>query len=119
MPVGAAFNVSIPTAVAGVGVFVHTATSGNSGSNFTVIDNALANGNPHAIILVTPNFDPGEVCACVNVNFPIGVGYVGDVGLGRWAIVNQNGTSSSIPLNATFNVYIYGNFKVYLPLVSH
>ena len=87
-------------------------------TNFTVIDNALANGNPHAIILVTPNFDPGEACACVNVNFPIGVGYVGDVGLGRWAIVNQNGTSSSIPLNATFNVYIYGNYKIFLPLVN-
>ena len=53
----------------------------------------------------------------MNANFPIGVGYVGDVGIGRWAIINQNGTSSSIPLNATFNVYIIGNYKVYLPLV--
>ena len=58
MPVGAAFNVSIPTASSGVGVFVHTATGGNTGSNFTIIDNPLANGNPNAIILVTPNYDP-------------------------------------------------------------
>jgi hypothetical protein len=100
-----------------VAIFVHTATAGNSGINFTAIDNPLANGNPHAIILVTPNWNPGSYCACVNANFPIGVGYVGEGSLGRWAIVNQNGSSSSIPLNATFNIYIFGNYKVYLPVV--
>ena len=118
IPVGAAFNVFVPTAAPGVDVFVHTATGVNSGANFTTIDDHLANGNPNAIILVTPNFDPGNACACVNVNFPIGVGYVGDAGIGRWAIINQNGSSSSIPLNATFNVYIVGNYKLYLPLIK-
>ena len=117
MPPGAAFNVSLPTAGPGVAVFVHTATGANSGANFTVIDNALANGNPYAIILVTPNFDPGNICGCVNANFPIGVAYVGDVGLGKWAIINQNGTSSSIPLSAAFNVTIFANRKQYLPVV--
>ncbi len=117
MPVGAAFNVIVPSAGPGVAVFVHTATPGNTGSNFTTIDNPLANGNPNAIILVTPNYNPNGQCACMNANFPIGVGFVGDVGLGRWAIVNQNGSSSSIPLNTTFNVYIFANYKVYLPLV--
>jgi len=117
MPPGVAFNVSVPTAVPGIAVFVHTATVANSGLNYTVIDNPLANGNPNAIILVTPNYNPGSQCACVNANFPIGVGFVGDLGLGRWAIINQNGSSSSIPLNATFNVYIFPNLKQYIPLV--
>jgi hypothetical protein len=118
IPPGAAFNVFLPKAGAGVDVFVHTATVPNSGSNMTVIDNPMTNGNPNAIILVTPNFDPGEACACVNVNFPIGVAYVGDIGIGRWAVINQNGTSSSIPLNATFNVYVAGIHKVFLPLIK-
>jgi hypothetical protein len=117
IPPGAAFNVFLPTAGPGAQVFVQTATATNSGFNFTTIDNALANGNPNAIILVTPDFNPGGACACFNANFPIGVAYVGDVGLGRWAIVNQNGTSSPIPANATFNVYVFANRKAYLPLV--
>jgi hypothetical protein len=117
MPPGAAFNVYVPTAGSGVEVFVHTATGSNSGANFTILDNTLANINPNAIVLVTPAYNPGGACACVNANFPIGVGFVGDVGLGHWAIINQNGPSSSIPLNATFNVYIFANYKVYLPKV--
>jgi hypothetical protein len=117
IPVGAAFNVLVPTAGPGFGVFVHTATGINTGSNMTIIDNSLANGNPNAIILVTPNFNPGNACACVNANFPIGVAFVGDIGIGRWAIINQNGTSSSIPLNTTFNVYVFGNYKLTLPLI--
>jgi hypothetical protein len=117
MPPGVAFNVFVPSAEPGVGIFVHTATAGNSGANFTIVDSPLANLNPNAIVLVTPNYNPAEVCACVNANFPIGAGFVGDVGLGRWAIINQNGVSSPIPLNATFNVYIFANRKVYLPQV--
>ena len=117
MPVGAAFNVFVPTAGPGVGVLVHTATGGNSSANFTMIDSTLANGNPNAIVLVTPNYNPGG-SGGVNADFPIGVGFVGDVGIGRWAIINQNGTSSSIPLNAAFNVYVVANYKLYLPLVS-
>ncbi len=117
MPPGVAFNVSLPTAGPGVAVFVHTVTAGNTGSNLTVLDNALANLNPNAIILVTPNWDPNGLCGCVNVNFPIGVGYVGDAGLGRWAIVNQNGPSSTIPLDTAFNVYIFANYRLNLPLV--
>ena len=117
MPPGAAFNVTVPKAVPGVAVFVHTATGVNSSANFTMIDNPLANGNPNAIILVMPNWNPGSLCACVNANFPIGVGYVGDIGIGRWAIMNQNGPSSSIPLDAAFNVYVFPNLKQYIPMV--
>jgi len=116
MPVGAAFNVFVPTANPGVGDFVHTATGINSGADYTMIDNALANGNPNAIVIVTPNYNPGG-SGGTNANFPIGVGFIGDPGIGRWAIINQNGSSSSIPLNASFNVYVVGIHKLYLPLI--
>jgi hypothetical protein len=82
-----------------------------------MLDNALANLNPIALVLVTPNYNPGEACACVNANFPLGVGFVGDIGLGSWAIINQNGTSSPIPVSATFNVYVFAGYKTYLPQV--
>jgi len=116
MPVGAAFNVSVPTTGAGVGVFVHSATAGNSGANLTFIDNPLTNGNPNAIILVTPNYDPGNICGCVPANFPIGVGY--DSTTNRWVIFSQNGAPDTMPVGAAFNVYAFGNYKqLYLPLV--
>jgi hypothetical protein len=109
MPVNAAFNVFVPTA--GESVFVHTATVGNTSFGFTTIDNVLANGNPNALIVVTPNWNPGGVGG-TNENHPIGVWYSGS----RWTIFNQDG--ATMPLDAAFNVYVSGNYKSYLPLVS-
>ena len=40
--------------------FVHVATAANITSNWTTIDHPLTNGNPNAIILVTPNWNPGQ-----------------------------------------------------------
>jgi hypothetical protein len=110
MPVGAAFNVAVPTAGPGVGVFVHTATPSNTGGNVTAIDNALTNRNPNAIILVTPNWNPGGVGGTYN-SHPIGVYYDGS----KWAIFNQD--IATMPVGAAFNVYVFGNYKLYLPLV--
>jgi hypothetical protein len=101
MPVGAAFNVIIPTA--GANVFVHTATAGNSYYNHTYIDNALTNDNPNAIVFVTPNWNPGGVGGTY-ANFPIGVYY--DTLASKWAIFNQNNTPDSMPVNASFNVFV-------------
>jgi hypothetical protein len=101
MPVNAAFNVFVPTP--GPGVFVHTATAVNSGSNLTIIDNALTNGNPNAIIHVTPNWNPGGVGG-VNVNFPIGVGY--ESSINKWVIFSQNGGADTMPVGAAFNVNV-------------
>ena len=108
MPVGAAFNVFIPTT--GAGVFVHKATVANINSNWTTIDNALTNGNPNAIVFVTPNYNPGDVGGTYD-NHNIGVWYTGS----KWAIFNQDITA--IPVNAAFNVYVFANYKLYLPLV--
>jgi hypothetical protein len=114
MPAGAAFNVFVPTA--GAGVFVHTATAVNTGANVTVIDNALTNGNPNALILATPNYNPGGTGGGVSANFPLGVGY--DSGIGKWVIFNQGGGSSAMPAGAAFNVYVVANHKIFLPLVG-
>ena len=97
MPVGAAFNVIIPTP--GTNVFVHTATAGNSSSNVTYIDNPLTNGNPNALVFVTPNYDPGGVCPCAYDSHPIGVYYPG-----QWAIFNQDHVA--MPVGASFNVFV-------------
>jgi hypothetical protein len=115
MPVGAAFNVFIPTAGTGVGVFVHRATLLNTGANLTLIDNPLTNGNPNAIILITPNYNPGGSVSSVPANFPIGVGYNNEIN--KWAIFNQNGGSATMPVGAAFNVYVFANYKIYLPLI--
>ena len=110
IPVGAAFNVYVLTA--GAGVFVHKATAGNSSGDYTVLDNPLANGNPHALVYVTPNWNPGGVGGTYN-NHATGVWYDGS----RWAIFNQD--LAAVPANAAFNVYVFGNFNVYQPLVIH
>jgi hypothetical protein len=107
MPLDASFNVFVPPA--GAGVFVHTATAGNSAGDFTKIDNPLTNGNPNAIVFVTPNYNPGGACPCMHNNHPIGVYYNGS----QWAIFNQD--HAAIPVDAAFNVLVYN--KLYLPLV--
>jgi hypothetical protein len=97
MPAGAAFNVLVPTT--GTGVFVHKATAANSSGDYTVLDNPLTNGNPNAIVLVTPNWNPGASGGTYN-NHAIGVFYTS----GKWAIFNQDLTA--IPVNAAFNVAV-------------
>jgi hypothetical protein len=111
IPDGASFNVFVPAA--GTGVFVHTASVSNSSFDSTILDNALTNGNPNAIVVVTPNWNPGGLGGTYN-NHPIGVYYDGS----KWRIFNQD--LAAIPVNAAFNVYVYvyGNYKIYLPLVT-
>jgi len=107
IPVGAAFNVFVPAA--GAGVFVHTANAGNSAGDFTEINNPLTNGNPNALVFVTPTWNLGV--GGTYDNHPIGVYYTG----GKWAIFNQDYVA--IPVNAAFNVYVSSNHELYLPLV--
>ncbi len=90
--------------------FVHVATAANITSNWTTIDHPLTNGKPNAIILVTPNWNPGGAGGIYDKH-PIGVWYVGS----KWAIFNQD--LVAIPVFAAFNVYVFGNYKLYLPLV--
>jgi hypothetical protein len=110
MPVNASFNVTVPTAGTGTGVFVHTATAPNISGNWTAIDYPLTNGNPNAIIIATPNYNPGGAGGIYD-DHPIGVWYNGS----KWSIFNQD--LAAMPVNASFNLYVVGNYKLYLPLI--
>jgi len=81
--------------------FIQVADSTNSASDYTVISNSLTNGNPNALLFVTPDWNPGG-SGDVYDNHPIGVFYFTSGGTGYWAIFNQNG--SAIPSGAAFNV---------------
>ncbi|HTQ49612.1 MAG TPA: hypothetical protein VMJ12_02795 [Candidatus Acidoferrales bacterium] len=74
--------------------FVHTATSGNSTSAQTQIDNPLCNGKPNAILIVIPN----------GLAHPTGTLWVYyDSGTSRWFIEAQ---SSDLAPGMQFNVLV-------------
>lgn len=101
IPNGAAFNVwTQPRPWLGGGYYQHRATSANSVSNWTFLDNVRTNNNPYALIEVTPVWNPGGVGGVYN-NHAIGVWY--DRYAGKWAIFNQDLTP--IPGGSAFNVY--------------
>ena len=100
--VGTALEVSGAIKVSGTNkaAFQHTATPANIFSNYTTIDNPVTNGDPNAILIVTPVLlDPSNQY----VDFPIGVWY--SSGTAKWTIFNQS-SSGGIPANAAFNVLV-------------
>jgi hypothetical protein len=95
-----------PTASANVTVtshFIWTATSSNTSSFVSILNNAATNGLPNAMLFVTPNLSPGGICTCVMDTSQVGVAY-NLFGNGRWAIVNED--ESNIPIGAAFNVLV-------------
>ena len=99
-------NSAIHVPGAGVGssgaAFVHVATAGNSTGNYTIINNPLCNGDPNAILMVTPNLNPSNTLHVYN-NHPIGVWYNGS----NWTIFEQD--VATVPVNAAFNVLVIKN----------
>ncbi len=85
--------------------FIWTATSSNTVSGFvTEINNAATNGNPNAILFVTPVYDSGGVCGCVTMTDPIAVYYLG--GDQKWGIIDAPISGNNIPAGAEFNVLV-------------
>jgi len=99
VPEGAAFNVLVPTT--GTDAFFHTAAAGNISGSVTFIDNPITNNNPHAIVLVTQNWNPRGLGGTTN-NHPIGVLYDGSEH--KWGIFNED--LAAMPQGAGFNVLI-------------
>ncbi len=96
---------SVLTADAAVTVTSHftwTATSSNVNLWFSFINNDATNGNPNALLFVTPAYDPGGVCGCVIDASPVGVIWAG--GSNEWALMNENETD--MPVGAAFNVMV-------------
>jgi len=101
---------SIKVLDAGIGtdtpMFIHQVTSGNicPALNYaTIIDNILINGNPDAILVVTPNS-----AGVTPPRNPIGVFYDSreTCGFGqRWAIYDLSASPSAFVVGQTFNVF--------------
>lgn len=76
----------------------HTATAGNTFSNYTIIDNPASNGRPSAKLIVT---QLAIGYPLVYNNHAIGVWYHYS---GRWSIFNQD--REAMPAGATFTVSV-------------
>jgi hypothetical protein len=103
---------AIQVSGAGIGtstaVFIHRATGANieAGSTHrTTITHPMCDGDSNAILLVTPNYNPGQTGNVLDPH-PIGVFY--NSLLGKWQIFHQDYLLTSAPMatNAAFNVLI-------------
>ena len=81
--------------------FTVTATSSNSTSDYTVVDNVLTNSSPGLLLFVTPNWNPGG-SGGVYDNHPLGVFYISSQN--KWAIFHQD--LAAYTPNASYNVYV-------------
>ncbi|WP_044276183.1 DUF7452 domain-containing protein [Caldilinea aerophila] len=79
--------------------FVHVATAANISGAATSIDHPLLNNDPNAVIIATPNWNPGGGSGVYN-DHPIAVGYLSP----KWLIVNQD--IAPMPAYAAFNVLV-------------
>lgn len=100
IPSGASFNVYAFSSSKDPHIFVHKAATANSSGDWTALNNSLANNNPNAIVLATPNWNPGGTGGVYD-NHAIGVWYTGS----KWAVFNQDLTA--IPNGASFNVLVF------------
>jgi hypothetical protein len=82
--------------------FTQVATASNTVGDLTIINNTLCNGDPNAILIVTPNYNPhggpGNFW-----NHTVGVYYNGS----QWTIFNEDNTA--MPAGPAFNVLILKN----------
>ena len=81
--------------------FVHRATDENSRGDYTYISDPSINGDPNAIILVSPTPDQ-ENLGTASYEHNIGVWYEG--GARKWAIFNQD--RAAVPAGAAFRVEV-------------
>ena len=99
MPTDPAFNVLIP--VPDAGVFVHKATAANTSGQNTYLNHPLTNGRPDAVLIVTPNWNPGGGGGTFD-NHAVGVWW--DSLRQMWAIYNLDWVA--MPTGAAFNVLV-------------
>lgn len=78
--------------------FIHVAASGNISGDATIINNPLCNGDPNAILIITPNSSAGSG----PWNHPVGVVYNGSSS--RWRIFNED--SANMTVGPAFNVLV-------------
>jgi hypothetical protein len=88
---------------AGVGTsttaFIQASSVGNIFLDETTISNPLCDGDPNAVLIVTPSFNPPGVTGGIN-DHTIGVYYDGS----HWNIFNEDG--ANMPVGIGFNVLV-------------
>jgi hypothetical protein len=100
VPAGSTFKVVVP---AESEAFVHRASSENTSTNVTYIDDPLTNNKPEIEVSVAQNWNPGGGIGVYN-DHPVGVRY--EANRGRWAIFNED--LAPIRGGAAFNVRVSG-----------
>ncbi len=106
-----AFNVIVGSGLANGNLYLHTTSATTDGSDYTDLNNSTTNGNPQALVLITPNWNPNGASTGVYDPHPVGVWY--NAGTGRWSIFNED--QASMPANTAFNVLAFssGNDSIY------
>jgi hypothetical protein len=82
--------------------FIQVATSANTSSYITTINNSLCNGDPNAILIATHQFSPPGISGNYETH-PFSVWYNGS----KWTIYNDD--LAAIPVGMSFNVLIIKN----------
>lgn len=98
MPVGAAFNVVVPSVDSAV--FTHISRSGTIAGASTVIDYPLTDGKSDAVLFATQNYNPSDGPHKYN-DHPVGVIYNAS---NKWAVFNED--LAAMPSDAGFNVLV-------------
>jgi hypothetical protein len=89
--------------------FVHRATDENSRGDYTYISDPSINGDPNAIVLVSPTPDQ-ENLGTASYEHNIGVWFEG--GTRQWAIFNQD--RAAVPAGAAFRVEVRQPSKTFV-----
>jgi hypothetical protein len=80
--------------------FIWTPSSSNVAVFYSMINNGATNGQPNALLFVTPAYNPGGICGCATDPAPVGV--IWAPGAGQWAILNED--LSPMAVGVSFNV---------------
>ncbi len=111
MTSGAIFNVFYPVPVAVDRAFTHTVDGTSILGSCSVIDNALVNNQPNAILSVTANWNPSGATGVYD-NHPLQLAY--NTAMHRWLICHADGAAMG------FGAGFFTSYNVYVvpPLVS-
>jgi hypothetical protein len=106
MASGVSFNVMIGAGSSGGGtLLIQTATAGNSTSDYTLINSTKTNGDAHAVVFETPDWNPGGAGHDVYDTSPTGVFYAPSPR--KNAVFNED--VSSMPRGAAFNLIMFSS----------
>jgi hypothetical protein len=99
---GGALHVSGASTNTSTTAFIHIALPSSIIGNYTIITNSICDGDPNALLLVTPTISPHGGSTLYN-NHPVGVWYNGS----HWTIFDED--NATFVANTAYNVLIIKN----------